>query len=167
MIKAAVVGVMLLASAFLGVEENDIVKVGQPAPDFSGVTSDGQRLEASAFKGKVVLLNFFATWCPPCQEELPHLEKDVWQKYQGQGLVVVAIGREHTPDVLKKFKATKGLTFTVVADPKREIYARYAAQYIPRNYLIGKDGVIKYTSAGWEPEEMEKMTRVIEAELKR
>jgi peroxiredoxin len=98
-------------------------------------------------------------------EEMPRLESEVWQKYRDSGLVVVAVGREHKVDELAAFREKKHYTFTIVADPGREAYGKYATGFIPRCYLIGKDGTVKYAATGYDPDEFEKLKQAIVAEL--
>jgi peroxiredoxin len=145
--------------------ESTLTKVGQEAPAFSVTTLDGKTLDSKDLKGKVVLLNFFATWCGPCMMEMPHLEKEVWQKFKDKGLVVIAIGREHQNQGLVKFQKEKGFTFPMAGDPKREDYSKYASAYIPRNVLIGNDGRILFQSVGFETGEFDKMVQAIEKAL--
>ena len=145
--------------------ETSLVKVGDVAPAFTVTGTENESISTDALKGKVVLVNFFATWCGPCIAELPHLESEVWQKFKDRGLVVVVIGREHSVAEMTKFKADKRLTMVLAPDPKREIYSKYATKYIPRNFLIGPDGKIIFASMGFDRSEFDKMISVIEANL--
>jgi peroxiredoxin len=144
--------VMVLAvCAFVRAAEEDnstLTKVGDVVPKFSVQGVDGQTLTPESFKGKVVLLNFFATWCGPCNEEMPALQK-VHEKYKDKAFAVVSVGREHSIDEVKKFAEEKKLTFTFAADPKREAYQLFATQFIPRTYVIDRDGKIVYQTMGF------------------
>jgi peroxiredoxin len=159
--------IALLGGVAIATEEAEttLVKTGVAAPPFSAMTTDQAEFSTEKLKGKVILVNFFATWCGPCLQELPHLESKVWAKFKDQGLAVVAVGREHSVDELAKFKAEKKLTFPVAADPKREAYGKYATMYIPRNFVIGGDGKIVFQSVGFVPAEFDQMIKVIESEL--
>jgi peroxiredoxin len=154
-----------LATARAVEEETTLVKVGDLAPAFTTTNTENEPISTEALKGKVVLVNFFATWCGPCLAEMPHLEAEVWQKFKDRGLVVVAIGREHSTAEMTKFKADKKLTMAVVPDPKREIFSKYATKYIPRNFLIGRDGKIIFASTGFNRTEFDSMIALIAAEL--
>ncbi|MCX6135081.1 MAG: redoxin domain-containing protein [Ignavibacteriales bacterium] len=143
-----------------------LTKVGQAVPDFNVTTLDGKVLKIADLKGKVVLINFFATWCGPCMGEMPHVEKEIWQQLKNESLVVLAIGREHSKEELVKFNKEKGFTFLIAPDPKREIYSKFAKQFIPRNYVVGKDGMIVFQSMGYATEEFTKMVELIKSQLK-
>lgn len=144
--------------------ESTLTKEGQKAPEFSVSSLDGREFSNSSLEGRVVLLNFFATWCGPCMAELPEVEKQIWHEFRKEGLIVLAVGREHTAQELLKFNQKKKFSFFIAADPERKIYGKFATKYIPRTYLIDRDGTIVYQSIGYEPEEFQKLKQKI-AEL--
>jgi peroxiredoxin len=147
--------------------ESTLTKVGQQVPEFDWATLDGQKFDTKMLHGKVVLVNFFATWCGPCMEEMPHLQKDIFQKFKDKNFVMVSIGREHNDAELKEFQKKREFTIPIAADPQRKIYGRFATQYIPRNYVIAADGKIAFQSVGYTQEEFKKMIEVIDKELKK
>lgn len=147
-------------------DNSTLTKVGQAVPNFAVTTLGGNTLKMSDLKGKVILINFFATWCGPCMSEMPKVETEIWQKLKSDQLVVLAIGREHTSDELVKFNKEKGFTFSIAPDPKREVYKLFATQYIPRNYVIDKSGKIAFQGMGYAPEEFGKMVELIKGLLK-
>ena len=165
----AIVVLLLLLSVLLLAQVTDtttLTKVGQAVPNFTVTTLDGKVVKIAELKGKVVLINFFATWCGPCMGEMPHVEKEIWQQLKSEKLVVLAIGREHSKDELIKFNKEKGFTFLIAPDPKRDVYSLFAKQFIPRNYVIGTDGKILFQSMGYSPEEFNKMVELIKTQLK-
>lgn len=138
-------------------DETTLTKLGQEAPDFRVTTLAGETYSLSDLRGKVVWINFFATWCPPCNEEMPELEKQVWQAFQGDDFTVLSIGREHTVVELIPFKAEKAVSFPMAPDPERKIYSLYAEKFIPRNVLVDREGKIVHQSRGFTPEDFEAM----------
>lgn len=144
-----------------------LLKVGQLVPALEIRTVDGATISTKEMHGKLLLLNFFATWCPPCLAELPELDKKVWKRFGDKGLVLVAIGREHSTQEISEFKQKKQLDMPMAADPKREIYGTFARSFIPRNFLIGRDGKVIFESQGFEKSDFQKMISLIDAELKK
>ena len=130
-------------------DASSIIINGQIAPAFTLVTLDGKTVGPAELKGKVVLLNFFATWCGPCMAEMPHLEKEIWPKFKDANFILISVGREHNASELKAFRDKKHFTFPIAPDPKREVYGMFAKQYIPRNYVIDTTGKVAYQSTGF------------------
>ncbi|HOG19265.1 MAG TPA: TlpA disulfide reductase family protein [Salinivirgaceae bacterium] len=141
------------------------VNIGELAPTFTVRTIDGKVIDVDKLKGKVILVNFFATWCRPCMEEMPHINL-LKQKYSDDELVIISIGREHQIGELEIFNRNKKFSFSIAADPDRKIYNMYAEKMIPRNYIINKKGILIYQGSGFTLDSFNQMVKVIEKELK-
>jgi len=98
---------------------------------------------------------------------MQYIEQELWPMFSQEGLVVFAIGRQHQNNQLVEYKIAKDISFELCADPERKIYNQYAAQYIPRCYVIGKDGIVKYESVGFNKENNGKIEESIASELKK
>jgi peroxiredoxin len=151
---------VVFASAFTARAADDeaastLTKVGDASPKFSVQTLDGKTISPESLKGKIVLLNFFATWCGPCVAEMPHLQA-LSEKYRDKPVVVVSVAREQGVDEVKKFVDEKKLTYTIAVDPKREAYKLFATKYIPRNYVLDREGKIVFQSVGFDEDGMVK-----------
>ena len=148
-------------------ESGDLVKAGQEMPAFTIVNDNGMQVLSSSLKGKVILINFFATWCPPCQKELAEVQKILWPKYKdNKDFALLVIGREHSDADLQKYNEKKGFDFPLYPDKDRAIFGAFAKNLIPRGYLVGKDGKIIYTSKGYTDEEFAELMTKIEGALK-
>ncbi len=159
---------MAAASVSYGQQDTSIyVKVGQKVPAFKCTSITGQTVDTKDLNGKVLLINFFATWCPPCNKELPVLQSNIMDKYAGnKNFVLVVAGREETVEKLKEFAKEKNFRLPFVPDPERGIYGLFFGQTIPRNVVVGKDGKISYISTGYSEEEFKKLEDHIAGLLK-
>ena len=121
------------------------------ASDFEVETFDDETLRLSDLNGKVVVLNFWASWCPPCRWEMPFFET-MWQEYREQGVVFVGIAMSDTLENVKAFAEEAGVTYPVGLDTTTEIARAYEVLSLPTTFFIGKDGNIerKLTSAANE-----------------
>lgn len=139
-------------------DEFTLVKVGENAPDFSFASENGQSKKLSDLKGKVVWINFFATWCGPCRKELPHLQKEVYDKYNNnKDFVLLIFGREHSWEEINKFTLEQNFTMPFYPDKERKIFSLYATQNIPRNFIVDKEGKIAVSSTGFTEKEFYEM----------
>ncbi len=142
--------------------ETVLVVVGDPAPGFELVTLEGEIFNLEAQRGKVVLINFFATWCPPCREELPFLENEIWRRFDPDLFALIVVGREENDEVIGPFVESNGYSLPFAGDPDKVAYDQYASRFIPRNFVIGPDGTILFQSQGFEREDFDRMIAVIE-----
>lgn len=158
---------ILLATNAGAQSSYDVVTTGDKAPDFTVKTINNKTLCLKELKGKYILLNFFATWCKPCLEEMPMMEKHIQQRFSQDNLIVIAIGREHNINELELFNKQKKFSFHIAADPQRNIYSLYAKKYIPRNYLIDPSGKLIYAHSGYKKSEFKKLVELIESKITR
>lgn len=123
----------------------------RPAPGFKATTISGKAFDLRDLRGRVVLLDFWATWCPPCRAEAPELEK-LWQAYRNQGLVVigVAISSGSSSD-LREFARAHKLNYWLVSDDKGALAEKYGVRPIPTTYIIGPDGKVRSAHVGFAP----------------
>lgn len=136
--------------------------VGHEAPPFSGVDLNGQTIDSSQLRGRVIVLNIWATWCGPCVEEMPRIEREVWQRFRPDVQVVAAAASEDVPKVAA-FNRQMKLTFPLVADPNREIASLYGGRdVIPRIYVIDRAGKIVHQTRGYGDEEFAGMVSAVE-----
>ncbi|MCS0672041.1 TlpA disulfide reductase family protein [Cytobacillus firmus] len=132
---------------------------GNLAPDFELTDMEGNPVKLSDFRGKAVLLNFWASWCPPCRAEMPHMEK-LYNKYKGENFDILAVNLTNTEKNsgdAEKFVKELELTFTIPMDVKGEAGSDYNIMAYPTSYFIDSDGVIREKVLGALNEEyMEK-----------
>lgn len=134
---------------------------GTKAPSIELQDLSGKAFRSSSLAGKVVLVDFWASWCAPCKEELPALEK-LYAKYRARGFEVVAINQDEDPENARKFLRRTPLSFTVVHDAKRAAANAYAPPKMPSSYLIDRRGVIRFVHAGFKASDVAKLEQEIQ-----
>ena len=139
--------------------------VGKPAPAFELIDIDGNAKRLADTKGKVVVLDFWATWCPPCREGLPHIA-DAAKSYADRGVVVWAINQGEAADVVKAFLTKESLDVTTLLDEASAVGAAYGASAIPETVVIGRDGKVTKVFVGLPPGGPSELTAAIDAALK-
>ena len=131
-------------------KELDLIKPNrqQLAKDFKVPSLDGSGLHLKELKGKVVFLNLWATWCSPCKEEMPAMER-LWQKYKDRGLVVIALSMDSGGvKVVKPYIDQAKYTYPVGLDPKMEVAQLYGARSVPSTFIIDRGGMLRAIALG-------------------
>lgn len=126
------------------------IKEGEQAPDFTLNGLDGTPVSLSDLRGKVVVLNFWASWCPPCRVEMPHMQR-LYEKYEAENVVVLGINltsTEKSPGAAQGFVEEQGLSFPVLLDSKGEVMDTFRIVAYPTTYFIDEEGVIRQVSQG-------------------
>lgn len=141
-------------------------KAGTLAPDFKVTLTDGREIRLSALRGKYVLLNFWATWCPPCRAELKRVQKEIIDRYAGKNLVFIPVNRGEKADVVKSFLEKNGYGFAAGIDSESAVFNLYAEKYIPRNFIISPKGKVLKVEIGYEPEDFDKMIEYLDKTIK-
>jgi peroxiredoxin len=117
------------------------VEVGDDAPDFSLMSDRGQTIQLQDFRGKLLVLNFWATWCPPCLEELPSLSL-FHERLAGRGVVVLGVSADENADVYREFLKKAGIQFLTARDAQRKVSHAYGTFKYPETYFIDKQGKV-------------------------
>lgn len=131
------------------------------APDFELITTSGEIVKLSELRGQAILVNLWATWCPPCREEMQSIEK-VYNEYKNQGFVVLAVNMTYQDDVQKiaPFVIERGLTFPILLDETGDLANDYQMRSLPSSFFIGRNGVINEVVIGGPMAEALLRTRV-------
>ncbi len=170
---AIVVVLAIVTVAWVGRTGYQPVLAGVPAPNFVALDSAGHQVSLSEFKGKVVLVNVWATWCGPCREEMPSIEKLYKHFEDSTGFQILAVSVDAKPGQMDpilghagsnpfKFAAKMGYTYPIFWDPSRKIFEQYQMTGVPETFIVGRDGVIYKKTAGvtnWAAPENEELIR--------
>lgn len=142
--KAAIIFFSILFSPLLGYS----AEVGGKAPAFNLKDLNGNTVTLESLKGKVVFLDFWATWCGPCKEEFPELDA-LYRKYGKEGFEVVGISVDKSESNVADFLKKRPVSFTILTNTKGDVAEAYGLPGMPTGFIIGKDGVIRYRHAGF------------------
>ena len=146
-----------------------IVRVGEIAPDFTITLTGGKQMSLSSLRGKVVMLQFTASWCGVCRKEMPFIEKDIWLKHKDNAeFALIGIDRDEPLDKVLAFAKSTGITYPLGLDPGADIFAKYAFRDsgITRNVLIDKERKIVKLTRLYNEEEFASLVQMINEMLK-
>ncbi len=132
-----------------------IVKVGDHVPNIEFTLIDGTTTSVAKLKGKVIVLQFTASWCGVCRKEMPHIEKDIWQAYKDKGVVVIGVDRDEPLEKVKSFAKQVSVTYPMALDPDAAIFANFASKQsgVTRNVVIDQSGKIAFLTRLFDLEE--------------
>lgn len=158
-VKRAVSIVIIAAVAFLAAvyvvrhwQREPTVEIGKPAPDFTLGVLGGDYLTLSDLRGQVVLLNFWATWCEACRDEMPAMQR-IYEKYRDRGVTIVGVNLMETELAVKGFVDRLGVTFPIVYDLTGAVHDTYLVRPMPTSYFIDRTGVVRFMFIGPMTEE--------------
>ena len=146
-----------------------IVRIGEIAPDFTITLTDGKQVTLSSLRGKVVMLQFTASWCGVCRKEMPFIEKDIWLKHKDNAdFALIGIDRDEPLEKVLAFAKSTGVTYPLGPDPGADIFAKYALRDagITRNVLIDREGKIVKLTRLYNEEEFASLVQQINEMLK-
>ncbi len=123
---------------------------GGPAPSFTLAALTGQQAALSQYKGQVVMVNFWATWCGPCQQEMPLLDQ-MYKKYKPAGFTLIGVNVDKEAPAVKDLMARKPVSFPVLLDPANQVSKAYHVDEMPSSVLIDRKGEIRYIHRGYRP----------------
>lgn len=132
-------------------EEKATKSEGKPAPDFALPDLQGNTVRLSDHKGKVVVINFFAHWCPPCEKEAPELERDIWQAYKDKGVVLLGVAtwaQDDPKKVATSFAQKYKLTYPILVDADDKTAKQYGISAVPTTFVVDRKGTIKKVVVG-------------------
>ncbi len=147
-----------------GEDRGYIVKVGDMVPDFTITKADGSKLKMSDLRGKVVMLQFTASWCGVCRKEMPHIESEIWQKHKNnKDFALLGLDKDETAEVAAKFAQSTGVTYPLIPDAGSRIFELFAHPKagVTRNVIVDRDGRIVMLTRLYNDQEFTDMVKLI------
>lgn len=138
---AGLILVYMIQNPFQG--EIKHAEEGGPVPDFQLQDLQGKDVRLSDFRGKIVFLNFWATWCPPCREEMPSME-ELYRAMRGRPFVMLAVSVDNDPEQVRRFQKASAYSFPILLDHENRVAALYGTTGVPETFLIGPDGSLVF-----------------------
>lgn len=172
-IQLHLMGLALLASA-MGLSQDDhwepdergyVVTVGDPMPDFTLQSTEGETFSKSSLMGQVYVLQFTASWCGVCRQEMPHLEAEVWQRFKSENFALIGVDLDEPLEKVAAFADQMQITYPIAPDPEGRVFYSIAAPKsgVTRNIVVDAEGRIAFLTRLYKREEFEEMVEVIDS----
>lgn len=157
---------IITAGAFAQEQPADrgyIVNVGDKAPAFQFTLPDGETVTSEMLKGKVIMLQFTASWCGVCRKEMPFIESEIWQAYKNKGLALYGVDYDEPVEKLRMLAESTGITYPLALDPAGDVFALFARKQsgVTRNVIIDREGTIVFLTRLFDRAEFDEMKKVI------
>lgn len=170
--KVVFIALLIIAQICVAQEDSTRgyrVKVGEQAPALNFNLMDGTQHTNESLKGKVVVLQFTASWCSVCRKEMPHLEKEVWQKFKNENFILIGIDLKEDAEKVERFIAQMKVTYPFTIDSDGSMFESFTLPKagVTRNIVLDKNGKIIFLSRLYEEKEFAQMIQVIDSELKK
>jgi peroxiredoxin len=146
--RKLLLGLALGAFAVSGLAASDLT--GQTAPDFALKSSTGENLRLSEYRGEVVMVNFWATWCGPCRQEMPLLDQ-LYSRYERVGFTLLGVNIDDNSGKAMNMVQELGVSFPVLFDSQKEVSKLYQVDTMPATVLIDREGTVRYIHHGYKP----------------
>ena len=144
-------------------ERGYLVRTGQDVPEITLKLTDGKNINIKDLRGKVVMLQFTASWCGVCRKEMPFIEKDIWQVYKDKGLVLIGVDRAEPLEKVTEFAKLMKITYPLALDENSEVFTAFADKSagVTRNVLIDRKGKIVFLTRLYDTAEFESLKKKI------
>jgi peroxiredoxin len=147
-LKLALLGAFLCLLAGSGLASSALV--GQPAPDFVLKSASGENIRLSEYRGDIVMINFWATWCGPCRQEMPLLD-ELYVRYGKVGFSLLGVNIDDDAQKAREMAEELGVSFPVLFDAAKEVSKRYQVEAMPVTLLVDRSGTVRHVHHGYKP----------------
>jgi len=143
-------GLALTLATLVGVSSVQAEEMNIPAPDFTHESRQGENLRLQDFRGEVVMLNFWASWCGPCRQEMPLMD-DLYAQYKDLGFTILAVNVDENRDEAHRFLDKVPVSYPILYDPQSDVSEQYEVQAMPTTVMIDRDGNARFLHHGYQP----------------
>ena len=152
--------IALVFSLLLSMSSAQAAELNKPAPDFTLKSIGGKNLKLSEYVGNVVFLNFWASWCAPCREEMPLLDA-LHQKYEDLGFVVLGVNVEEQTDLARSYISRRPVKFPILLDPQNQVSKAYNVIAMPTSVVIDRSGNMRYLHQGYKAGDEAQYSKIV------